>query len=245
MNKTIVYTAIYGKRDHLQDPLVVPPDVDFVCFTDDPTLKSRIWKIKVEAPDSHMAVRSAKIFKVFPHKYFPEYERSLWVDGNILIRGDVNEFLDTVLAEAPFAAFDHMGGHDKRDCAYDEAEALLEGKKIGRYQNLSAEMIQKQMAGYRAEGFPAHNGLISSMIIARRHNDPKVTETMQAWWNEMQKLTHRDQLSFNYVVWKTKMPVFYIKENSRNNAYFIQVPHALPSHVKLQQKLKRFFRRFW
>jgi hypothetical protein len=34
MNKTIVYTAIYGKRDHLQDPLVVPPDVDFVCFTD-------------------------------------------------------------------------------------------------------------------------------------------------------------------------------------------------------------------
>jgi lipopolysaccharide biosynthesis glycosyltransferase len=242
MKKIIVYTAIYGKRDHLQDPLVVPPNVDFVCFTDDPKLTSRIWKIRVEAPDSHMAVRSAKLFKIFPHKYFPEYDASVWVDGNILVRGDVNEFIEEVLKDAPFAAFDHMGGHDKRDCAYDEAESLLEAKKIGRYQNLSADLVKKQMDAYRTEGFPKHNGLISTMILARRHNDAKVIETMQAWWDEMQKFTHRDQLSFNYVAWKNNMPTHYIQGNSRNNKYFIQVPHAIPTRNKIIQKVRRVLR---
>jgi len=34
MNKIVCYTAITGNYDRLLDPLVVPSNIDFICFTD-------------------------------------------------------------------------------------------------------------------------------------------------------------------------------------------------------------------
>lgn len=44
--KAVCYTCITGNYDKLHDPLVVPHDIDFICFTNNQQLKSNIWKIR-------------------------------------------------------------------------------------------------------------------------------------------------------------------------------------------------------
>jgi len=54
MNKTVVYTAIIGKKDFLVNPTVVEPNVDSLCFTDAPaTLRNKfnVWEYVKVAPE--------------------------------------------------------------------------------------------------------------------------------------------------------------------------------------------------
>ena len=45
MKPLVVYTAIFGGRDNLQEPTAVEPGIEYVCFTDNPRLKSATWRI--------------------------------------------------------------------------------------------------------------------------------------------------------------------------------------------------------
>jgi hypothetical protein len=67
------------------------------------------------------------------------------------------------------------------------------------------------------------NGLITGMIILRRHNEPDSIQTMEDWWTEISYRSKRDQLSFNYCAWKNNLNLNYIPGDSRNNEYFINV----------------------
>ena len=91
MNKIVIYTAIFGGKDKLLEPEFVPEGCDFVCFTDTTNLKSSIWQIRQEKASSDDPVRSAKLFKILPHRFLGEYEYSVWVDGNILVRDRIRE----------------------------------------------------------------------------------------------------------------------------------------------------------
>lgn len=44
MERVAVYTAIYGGYDTLREQPEMP-GVDFVCFTDDPGLRSSRWRV--------------------------------------------------------------------------------------------------------------------------------------------------------------------------------------------------------
>ena len=52
---------------------------------------------------------------------------------------------------------------------------------------------------------------------------------MEDWWKELQKYTCRDQLSFNYVIWKNKMEnqVYIIDYNIYQNPRFRVKPHNI------------------
>ena len=43
---------------------------------------------------------------------------------------------------------------------------------------------------------------------------------MEQWWEEIKYGSKRDQLSFNYSMWKTKTPFIYFRGDSRNTKYF-------------------------
>lgn len=68
--------------------------------------------------------------------------------------------------------------------------------------------------------YPENNGLISTGVILRRHNDPKIIETMDAWWNEVENFSKRDQMSFNYIAWKYNTPFSILDDYIRDNKYF-------------------------
>jgi len=222
--KRVVYTAIFGGKDKLLKPKYIPYNFDFLCYTDS-CLKSNIWKVIREEPTDKDPVRSAKIYKVLPHKYLKDYDYSVWADGNLRVRGDLNKLVDNYLQDYFFAAFDHAQLPDKRNCIYEEAEALYGMHRKGKGK-ADVEVIKRQIDKYRKENYPKDNSLISGMILVRKHNDNKATKLMEDWWSEICEFSRRDQLSFNYVAWKNNFKINYIPGDSRNNEFFRHQLHV-------------------
>lgn len=221
MNRIAIYTAIFGdrQRDFLLEQKIIPENCDYICYTDRP-LKSKVWQVRqVTPPMVNDPVRSARMYKVLPHRHLGSYEVSLWIDSYIWVKRDVNNLVDQYLANNDIAIYDHMQIPDARDCIYDEAQALMDLASVGNYKD-DPKVMMEQVERYRAEGYPAHHGLISSMIILRRHHQPLVSKTMEDWWQEIKQGSRRDQLSFNYVAWKNNLSLTYLPGDSRNNEYF-------------------------
>ena len=96
-NKKIVYTSIFGDYDELQDPQVVPDDVDFICFTDTPKKRSKVWRFIYEPRLYEDSTRCARKFKILPHRFLPSgYDISVWVDGHHIITGNMSKFIDNL-----------------------------------------------------------------------------------------------------------------------------------------------------
>ena len=91
-NKGVVYTAIFSDYNRLHDPLFINPDLDYICFTDNPKLESKIWKIcLIENYDEFFTMSTIKIL---PHHYLKEYDYSIWVDVNFQIIGDIKKYIN-------------------------------------------------------------------------------------------------------------------------------------------------------
>jgi hypothetical protein len=166
--------------------------------------------------------------KILAHRYLPPgYRVSLYVDGNMEIRGDVRELCYRGLQCANAAFYDHARNvGDSRDCAYEEAEALYDLERLGKKKE-DAEVIRAQMTAYRDEGYPQHAGLVTGMVVARRHHEPDVVRAMESWWQEVASRSRRDQLSFNYVAWKEGFRFSYLDGDSRDNAYVFRRSHRI------------------
>lgn len=223
-NKTVIYTAIFGGRDNLLEPEYVPPNCDFVCFTDQ-DFDSNVWDVhKVDPLFPEDPNRSAKIYKILPHNFFPDHDQSVWIDGNLKVCGDINKILEKYLSDANIAFYDHEYSKDSRGCIYKEAEVLISMAENGKEKE-KPSLVQEQIQNYKREGYPENNGLIVGMIILRQHNESDVVKTMEDWWEEIETFTKRDQLSFNYVAWKNNLEFSYIKDDCRDNEYFEYTKH--------------------
>ena len=164
MSKKIIYTAIFGGYDQLPDPQYKPEGWDFICFTDS-DIKSDIWEIKKVPAIYEDSTRNARKYKVLPHRWFPDYEYSLWVDGNILIKNNINELIDIYLDDnISLAVHDHNQNQlDPRDCVYDEAELILKAgqswmekapeRGILNWKD-NPEVMKKQIEIYALLGYP-------------------------------------------------------------------------------------------
>jgi hypothetical protein len=221
MNKKVVYTAIFGGYDELPDPQFIPEGWDFICFTDS-NIKSNIWEVKKVPAIYKDPTRNARKYKILPHRWFPNYEYSLWVDGNILIRNNINELIPEYLNKVNIAVHDHNQNQlDPRNCVYQEAQAIFYfGKRNGNYKD-DPNIIQKQIQRYADEGYPSHNSLAVTMQLLRKHNKKDCIKIMEQWWEEIKYGSKRDQLSFNYSIWKTNTSFIYFRGDSRNTKYFL------------------------
>ena len=220
MSRGVVYTSVFGNYDNIVEQKL-PAGWDWKYFSEENSV----------APYSDNT-RNAKIFKILPHRYFQDYEYSIFIDGNMTVKGDINKLVDEYLNDSNVAFFSHSGNSlDSRNCVYDEANTIFElGEKnmnltpergILNYKDNPA-IIKKQIDRYQLLGYPAKNGLITGMIILRRHNENDCIEAMEDWWSEIKYNSKRDQLSFNYVAWKNNLKFNYIDGDSRNNKYFLR-----------------------
>ena len=223
MSKRIIYTSVFVGYDEVVEQ------------------SSNGWDWKCFSEDTHTPIyednnRNAKRFKVLPHRYLKDYEYSVFIDGNMNVRGDLNEFVDKYLVDSNVAFFSHSNNNlDGRNCAYDEARTIFElGDKnmkatpdrgILNYKD-NPFVIEKQMNRYIDEGFPKNSGLITGMVILRRHNKADCIQTMEDWWTEIKYNSKRDQLSFNYCAWKNNLKFNYMKGDSRNNQYYYRSTSA-------------------
>ena len=215
--KIVVYTCITGGYDNILEPTCVTPGVDYVCFTDDVKLKSKTWKMKPIPSEllSFSKVKQQRGVKILAHRYLSDYDISIWVDGAVIVKGNIKEYLKT-LDMTQYSVF--IPEHPARKCIYAEKDACV---KIRKIKGDEVALADKQMNRYKSEGFPVNYGLVQTNVMIRRHNDQYSKDLMEKWWSELKDYSHRDQLSFNYALWKTGSKKFkYLIKTTCNSKTF-------------------------
>lgn len=208
MPKKVIYTCITGNYDSLL-PQPFFEDYDYVCFSDAP-LESSLWEIRKipEKLKGLSPVKQQRYVKLHPHEILSEYEYSIYIDANVNILSD-----PTVLFDENYSV--ETPAHPTRICIYTEEKACATLKKD------KEEIMLPQIERYKKEGFPNNYGLVQSNIIFRKHNEPDCIRLMEAWWAEIEKGSHRDQLSFNYALWKNEDVRFkYLDKKTCHSEYF-------------------------
>jgi len=216
MNKNVIYTCIIGEYDDIIEPSFITPGFDYICFTDNTNLESSIWDIRPipehEILSTLPKVKRQRFIKIRPDIFLKEYELSIWVDGNVVIQGDLNEFLSPVIEEDCSV---YVPKHPSRSCIYAESKVVLAMKKD------VCDNVNPQMERYKNECFPKGYGLLQSNILVRKHNSEDCIKLMKEWSNEVINCSHRDQLSFNYCSWKHQdVKVKYLDEKIYSSKWF-------------------------
>lgn len=189
--RLVVYTSLFGTYDDLFLPSAAQTQgCDFVVFTDQPNIPPP-WR---RGPISYVApcqTRQSRFYKLLPHRLFPQYEWSLYVDANIDIRVNPIEFFERYCAlDSDFFVF----RHPSRVSILEELGACIGLRKD------DAELMVRQVAQYLQSGFRQAFQLTENNVLLRRHNDPDLAELSESWWEEVRSKSRRDQLSFSYVV---------------------------------------------
>lgn len=196
--RKVIYTCITGNYDELQKPEVVTPGWDYIVFTDDPKLNAPGWRkiiIKTNKP-IYKGLEAPKIqrrVKILAHEYLPDYDLSIWIDGNILIKTNLDDFVAKNLHKGNILA---LMTHDQRKCIYEEGRVCAKLRKDNHH------LINKQMEWLKKQKMPKDQGMVQTGLQIRLHNDPKLVDFNNRWFEIVKEFSKRDQLSFNFVMWK-------------------------------------------
>ena len=223
MNKTITYTVITGNDDTIKQPFVVEEGVEYYLFTNNPNIHDAgVWKV-VLIPSEQWQGRSeqenniliSRKVKMLPHKYLlKECELSIYVDADILIKEPLMELLEGLHEETLFAACRHSYCGSVRE----EIEDLVAKGMVDVTQ------VENQWQHYAEWGFEDDLGISENGLLIRKHNDARVAQLMELWWEEYQKGCLRDQVSLIPCMFRTDfMPYFQFIEMDIRNNNFVEV----------------------
>lgn len=207
--RLVVYTVLCGWSERFNDFHYDRDDIDFVCFTDDPDLRSDFWRVVHLSPSLLDAPRRAKKIKHLPHKFLSEYDWSLYIDNTVRLKMRPKKILEDFLATSPSPLVCFQ--HPERSCVYDEATTVLE---LGYDE---PDRVQRQMETYRSLGYPTNNGLPATCLLLRRHNDPQLVRVMEDWHDQVLRHSLRDQLSLPVACWLHGFKPHYIDQSQFNN----------------------------
>jgi hypothetical protein len=239
--KKVVYSCITGGYDKL--PQGKPAEgFDYICFVDRETMASNEDVINAsrgvifrEITLTEVSPQDAnRYYKMRPHEVLREYDESLYVDGNIRLRGNPFKLFVDVPPDKSVALY----SQPHRDCVYQELDELV---RVGIARGSDAASLKRCM---RTLGLPANSGLFEANIIFRRHNDPECTVLMDMWWKLWQRaLLKRDQPLLALVDFVTDKKVTYSLGYSKlheniNPFFFYQ------GRVFKKSRFKRLIRRF-
>jgi lipopolysaccharide biosynthesis glycosyltransferase/SAM-dependent methyltransferase/uncharacterized coiled-coil protein SlyX len=227
----VIYTCIIHRYDELMQPYHVSAEWDYVCLTDDPDLIRResigVWEIRpLRGLDEPLSpTRRNRWHKMHPHILFPEYEESIYIDGNINILTDYI-FKEIKERRSRFLLPQHFA----RNCVYQEIEALLKSHRIGDEEK---SLLTSHRRFLERAGFPKEAGLSENNLLYRKHHDDLVVKLMGAWWDIYARYSSRDQVSLAYVFWKNGIAVRdHTHANCRTNYKDFWVVKHLPDRPK-------------
>lgn len=217
MDKIIVYTCITNGKNELLE-YDKEDGIEYICFSDTKIeTKTDQWKICDLEWEFEDPRRTARYHKLMPHEVLPSHDYSVWFDGSMLPKVRIRDLVEWVKRnDSDFAVRPHPGW----DCIYTESERIRELN--GQFFKLSDEEIDTidfVHTRYLDEGFPKNFGLHETGVLVRK-NSEEIKEYNEAWWNEVKCNSVRDQLSFDYIRWKTGKE---IRKLARN--WFEQIQH--------------------
>jgi len=232
--KKVIYTSLTGNYDNLEEPGYIMKGWDYICFTNNPTLRSKsTWQFKPIPYTKGNNIILSRYPKLNPHRVLKDYDTSIYIDSNIKILTNSLEFRANELIQSNVKL--SIAKHPERNCIYEEAKICLNDMLDKRTR------IIKHIDFLESEGFPKNYGLYENNIIYRIHNDPTIRKMDEAWWDLYNTFSRRDQLSLAYILWKYNIdctPLFPENFNIRFSSDFKYLKHK-----KVQQPLSRRFLR--
>ncbi|MGN8552360.1 UNVERIFIED_CONTAM: DUF616 domain-containing protein [Microbacterium sp. SLM126] len=185
--KACVYTYLFGAYDQLlPQPIADDSDLDFICFTDDPTLTSDTWQIHVIPPRYPTdTVRSARYVKILGDDRLAEYDVTLCIDASVLLKVRPEEIIATWLGEYDVA----LAQHSYREQVLDEFDEVV------RLNYDDRARVHEQLMAYSLHHAPelSSKPLWTGMMVRRR--TPEVERAMRVWFDHVLRYSRRDQLS--------------------------------------------------
>lgn len=199
--KKVIYTCITGEYDDACAHTYMNSDWDYIMFTDNQYLLSMPrymhWEIRPLRFNKMSNVKNARWHKINADILFPEYDYSLWVDGNIVIQsGDFFKRIKTLIDSDINIS---VPLHPVRNCIFDEAQTIMDL----RIDNKNT--VNREMRKLRYWHYPKNNGLNETCIILRKHNNKKIKRAQKRWWHMVKNYSKRDQLSYNWAMWRSKI----------------------------------------
>lgn len=219
-----VSSCIFGSSDFLRRPATKKisefskRNVCFVMFVDEQTLSKLaseghvpdkqgfvgLWKLVVVSNLPYTDMRkTGKVPKFLSHRLFPSSRYSIWIDSKMRLTTDPILIIDFFLwrTKSEFAISNHYDRH----CVWDE---VLQNKRLNKYNHTA---IDEQFMFYRSDGLkkfnpsdpksPLPSYVPEGSFIVRAHT-PMSNLFSCLWFNEVDRFTSRDQLSFAYTYLK-------------------------------------------
>lgn len=218
MNRICIYTCITGDYDDLKN-VEKQEGIDYICFTNNHNISSDSWQIiYIDDEDNIGNIALARKTKIILNDYIKNnYDVSVWVDGAVVIRGSIKEFLESTcdLENHDMVVFNHS----VRSSVYDEAAAII------KYRKESLENIQRTVDFLKKEMFPENFGLTETTILIRKSNSKIVDDVMNLWFELLMKYSTRDQLSFDYSIYKLNANIQRLDLNVFDNKWFGWIKH--------------------
>lgn len=214
----VVSSCIFGSSDFLRRPTskriseYSKANVCFVMFLDEQTLSKLsleghipderghigLWRIVLvrNLPYEDMR-RTGKVPKFLAHRLFPSARYSIWLDSKMRLNTDPMLIIEYFLwrSGSEYAISNHYDRH----CVWEE---VLQNKRLNKY-NHSA--IDEQFTFYQSDGLTMFDSsdprnLLPSYVpegsfIIRAHT-PMSNLFSCLWFNDVNRFTSRDQLSF-------------------------------------------------
>lgn len=238
MKKIVIYTSIIGDYDILRQPNIIDEDFDYICFVKNGTKNTDtigIWRI-VELPvlsESEYVI--SRYPKLNPHLVLPNYDYSLWIDGNIIINHcDIYKIIKEKVKKGILYSGIH---HWSRNCIYDEAKAIIYTGKD------SICNVLKTIKFLSSMNYPQNFGLSENNVILRKHNDKQVKYLDGLWWDLFMKYSKRDQMTFGYCIYKSDIKWDYLLPvgfTARNHYTFKALFHSNLKQKSSFQKMNKY-----
>lgn len=198
MYKYSILTCVFGGYEHLSEVHNPNPDVEYICCTDDPNLKSNTWQIVV--CDSNMMDMSPKTTRWKYPKFHPyEFVSSdicLYIDGSIIILDDVTDVLVQPFIDGGYEYMAMM--HPWRSDLYQEVDCWHNSRGVP-IEN--TEYVKQFMANNHYDKL----GLFQDCIILSRNTkmanqiNNRVFELCHMWSFD-NALYRDDQVAFSYII---------------------------------------------
>ena len=208
MNKKCIYTCILGNYDILITPKYVCDDYDYICFTDQ-NITNDVWEIR-KIPNDILDLSielQNKWIKMHPHIILNEYDLTIFVDGNIFIKDNIDLLVNY---DNDITLIKHTKNNIK-----SEAEACIKQYKV------NVQDIHTQVNNYYNEGYVDTQLTYNGILI--RKNTEISAEFNECWYKEVLKYTLRDQISSPYIIWKNNFNKYISYIEYKNIFDFIDI----------------------
>lgn len=193
--RACIYTCLLGGYEELTpQPAFAGDGMDRILFTDDPTLRSEHWDVRVIRPALPADPgRSVRRLKILAHEALADYGASLYIDNSVQLKVEPSRLLAELLpAGVRWACVQHS----YRGAVEDEAEVVAKMRHLD-----VAARVAEQIEHYRLimpEALSAQT--LWGGMLARRHTDPLVREVQTIWWEQVLRYSRRDQVSLPYAL---------------------------------------------